>query len=356
MASHGLTDKERVSRWQRIRPGLARGSNVLIGAYGLGLTLFFGVRMVVGERWMLIAMINSLLPALLLPTVLLLPVSLVWRRKQLVFSLVVPIAALGVSYGIFFLPRPISAAATSSQVTILTYNVHNESKLLAPIADVIRKSNADVVALQEITGEAAQYFSTELIGLYPYQALHPNAFIGQGVISRYPLISDEYWRNDHLTVALGHQRVEIDFQGRPIILYNTHPIHPFFTKIGQPFNTELRGQEIDSVLVRAEKDNGPVLIAGDFNMNDQSEDYNRITARYHDAYREVGWGFGFTFPDFAQVNARPAILSFVWMRPVARIDYVFHSDHWQASEARVWPSSGGSDHRPVLARLALKAP
>jgi endonuclease/exonuclease/phosphatase (EEP) superfamily protein YafD len=269
---------------------------------------------------------------------------------------VVPIVALAVSYGIFFVPRSITAAATAAQIMILTYNIHNESKRLAPIADVIRKSNADVVALQEITAEAAQYFSTELFDLYPYQAFHPGAFIGQGVISRYPLRADEYWRNNHLTVALGHQRVEIDFKGNPIVLYNAHPIHPFFTQVGQPFSTELRGKEIDSVLVRAEKDTGPVLLAGDFNMNDQSEDYKRITARYRDIYREVGWGFGFTFPDFAQVNARPAILPFMWMRPVARIDFIFRSEHWQAVEARVWPSSGGSDHRPVLARLALKAP
>jgi vancomycin resistance protein VanJ len=353
MAFQSLTNKERVSRRQHIRSSLARGCNILIGAYGLALTLFFVVRLFVGERWMFIALINSLLPILLLPTVLFLPVSLFWRRRQLVYSLVVPIAALALSYGIFFLPRPINAVASASHVTLLTYNIHNEAKFLTPIGDIIRKADADIVAFQEISTEAAQYFSKELISLYPYQAFHPNAFIGQGVISRYPLLSDEYWRNDHLTVALGHQRVVIDFKGTLITLYNAHPIHPFFTKIGQPFNAELRGQEIDSVLVRAAKDNGPVLIAGDFNMNDQSEDYKRITSRYHDAYREVGWGFGFTFPDFAQVNARPAILPFVWMRPVARIDYVFHSDHWQAIEARVWPSSGGSDHRPVLAHLAL---
>jgi hypothetical protein len=120
MAFQSLTNEERVSLWQRIRPSLARGSNILIGAYGLGLTLFFVVRLFVGERWMPIALINSLLPSLLLPTVLFLPVSLFWRRRQLVFSLVVPIIALALSYGIFFLPRPINAVASASHVTLLT--------------------------------------------------------------------------------------------------------------------------------------------------------------------------------------------------------------------------------------------
>ena len=96
------------------------------------------------------------------------------------------------------------------------------------------------------------------------------------------------------------------------------------------------------------------MIVGDFNMTDQSDDYWRIAARYRDTYREVGWGMGFTFPDFSMVRAIPGRLSMLnFIRPMARIDYVFHNDDFQAVEAHVWPSSGGSDHRPLYAVLAL---
>jgi endonuclease/exonuclease/phosphatase (EEP) superfamily protein YafD len=37
-----------------------------------------------------------------------------------------------------------------------------------------------------------------------------------------------------------------------------------------------------------------------------------------------------------------------------RLDYVFHNAHVRPLEARVWPDAGGSDHRPVLVRLALQ--
>jgi endonuclease/exonuclease/phosphatase (EEP) superfamily protein YafD len=36
-----------------------------------------------------------------------------------------------------------------------------------------------------------------------------------------------------------------------------------------------------------------------------------------------------------------------------RIDYVFYSSHWRAAAARLGPWDGGSDHRPVVAELAL---
>jgi endonuclease/exonuclease/phosphatase (EEP) superfamily protein YafD len=32
---------------------------------------------------------------------------------------------------------------------------------------------------------------------------------------------------------------------------------------------------------------------------------------------------------------------------------VFHNPGWQAVEAHVWHTSGGSDHHPILARLAV---
>ncbi len=112
------------------------------------------------------------------------------------------------------------------------------------------------------------------------------------------------------------------------------------------------------VLTRAERDTGPILIAGDFNMSDQSSDYQRIAKDYKDAYHERGWGLGFTFPDFAYASALPANLPLMSLliRPIARLDYVFHNADLQVLSARVIANSGGSDHRPVLTEFSLKSP
>ncbi len=37
-----------------------------------------------------------------------------------------------------------------------------------------------------------------------------------------------------------------------------------------------------------------------------------------------------------------------------RLDYIFHNAYFHPLHASVWPTAGGSDHRPVFAVLALK--
>jgi endonuclease/exonuclease/phosphatase family metal-dependent hydrolase len=151
---------------------------------------------------------------------------------------------------------------------------------------------------------------------------------------------------------MGHLRAEIDFSGTPITLYNTHPLHPGIADNG--FDTRPRGQEIDIVLEQAAKDSGAVLIMGDFNMTDQNEDYQRITARFGDSFREVGSSMGFTFPDLSTFQSLPDYWPLsVRLFPFLRLDYIFHNASFRAINARVWSSAGGSDHRPVWAELAL---
>src|SRR5262249_54049970 len=97
---------------------------------------------------------------------------------------------------------------------------------------------------------------------------------------------------------------------------------------------------------------GPILMMCDCNTYDLDQNYRSITAVLHDTYREVGWGMGFTNPDWAYEQAREGLAIIpVHQRP----DYIFHNDFFLPVNARVWPDSGGSDHRPVYATLALKA-
>src|SRR5258707_12377833 len=145
----------------------------------------------------------------------------------------------------------------------------------------------------------ADVFQQDLSEIYPYQILHPMRFAnaGQGVLSRYPLSGDEYWRGSSLRSSLGNQRIQVDVNGKAITLYNMHSRRPVLR--GLTFDDSQRNNELGEILKRAEQDkqNGPVLMVGDFNMTDQTDDYQQIAAVFGDTYREVGWGFGPTFPD-----------------------------------------------------------
>lgn len=328
----------------------ARSLFALMNVYIVFTMLALAAKYVIGERVELVAILNSVLHLLLIGVFPALLIALIGRRwRTLALGLLPALYFVAVYGGMFFPQR--ARAADEPDFTVMNYNLHAETKILDSMLAVIREADADVVALQELSAEAADYFRAELADIYPHHALHtfPGEPIpGQGVLSRYPIADDEYWRNDTLPLYLAHQRVELDIDGTLLTLYNTHPIHPIL-KGGRIFNVDLRTQEIQSVLDRALQDSGAVLIVGDFNMTDLSEDYERVTAHFADTYRQVGWGMGFTFPDLRSPRAVPNKRTPLPVRPIVRLDYQFHSLALQPVSAQVWNNSGGSDHMPMLA-------
>lgn len=311
----------------------------LIGSYGLSVSALLILRALSGEQLTVVALFNSFLHLLILPALLLLPLSLLFRRRLLVVELAAPFLMALLAYAPLFWPQTTAAQPESPRLSLLSYNINTANHQIEPVIQIIRESNADVVAIQELSPWMAEAIDAQLAADYPYRALHPQAdFSGQGVLSRYPIRSDDFWQ-----INLGHQRVELDWNGQPLVLFNVHPVHPLR---GLRYDGESRAEEVTDVLDRAGLETLPVVIAGDFNMTDFSADYARVAQLYSDSFREVGWGMGFTFPEFANVTG-------IALPPIARIDYIFYNADFQALEAQVIAQSGGSDHRPLFAVLAL---
>ncbi|MEG4944574.1 hypothetical protein [Microcoleus sp. F4-D5] len=55
-----------------------------------------------------------------------------------------------------------------------------------------------------------------------------------------------------------------------------------------------RSPEIQDLVQRVERETLPVIVAGDFNMTDETQDYDRVQKVMQDAFRKSGFGFGFT--------------------------------------------------------------
>lgn len=274
----------------------------------------------------------------------LLPLCLLLRHRRLSLLLLLAVAAWLILYAPLLLPRFDPAAPGGTETTILTFNIQAPTEALESISSIIEDADADMVGIQELSAEAAAHFEQTLQDRYPYMALYPqdNPHVGQGVLSRYPIAAENYWRNEQLDATLGHLRVELDINGTSVALYNTHPVPPFSFEQGR--NLRPHSRELGEVLDRAEAETIPTLIVGDFNMTDQFGEYYRITENFTDTYLEAGGGsLGFTFPN-GQRLPFPRLI---------RLDYIFHSAGFEGLEARVWERSGSSDHLPVFARLVL---
>lgn len=308
----------------------------LSGAYGLSLTGFLTLRAATGEAISFVALMSHVFHLMMMLSLALLPIMVLLRRWIPTVTLIMPVLFFSVTYGPMLMPKE----TQTGNLTVMTYNLGHAN--LNSALSLIRDANADIVLVQELGTAAAAELSE---AGYPHLALHPQPIApqGQGVLSRYPITEDAFWTYDG--VSLGQQRVELALDDTSrIVVYNVHLVHPGMTGL----QVDPRGEQLTDLLNRAGRESVPVLLAGDFNLTDQTTDYERIRERYEDAFLQAGAGLGYTFPD--QFSASPP---FSWVPPLARIDFVFYDNNWSATQADVWPSSGGSDHRPLWVDLAL---
>jgi endonuclease/exonuclease/phosphatase (EEP) superfamily protein YafD len=245
-------------------------------------------------------------------------------------------------YGANFIPRNPEIPDDVQVISIQSHNILAGNHDTETIVSIIQGFDADIVVMQEVTHLMAAAFESRLSEDYPYQALHPQNIGVQGmaVLSRYPILEDTYWKYEWVPTPLAHQRSVLQItETDSIVLYNSHPTHPGMNY--STFNPSWRSREIADVLERTFREELPVLLVGDFNLPDLSEDYQHVTENYTDAFRESGYGMGWTF---GMIPNNP---------PFLRLDYIFITDDFTPISSRVGDSAGGSDHYPLFAEIGL---
>jgi endonuclease/exonuclease/phosphatase (EEP) superfamily protein YafD len=233
----------------------------------------------------------------------------------------------------------------------MTYNLLASNRDAEGVLGAIREADADIVGLVELNTTMARAIRRDLSDEYPYQVLVvDDALSGAGVISRYPLshldapdLDDPEWVGDPIAV-------EVDWEGGQFVFVEIH-------SPADSFKVEIRERQARLIRDFARAQTLPLIVAGDFNASDLNESVSIVKQELNDAFRSAGSGFGHTFPGASDAttpgSSRPDTFGITWPQWLVRIDYVFYSDHWQAVDARIAPWEGSSDHRGVVAELAL---
>lgn len=315
--------------------------------YGIGVTVLLILRFTIGEVPLIpgfgspVGTFNSMLQVALLPALPGAIWCLLCKRPRLAAWQLPALVLFVVFYGGNFIPRTPVAAEYAPRLTLLTYNLFYANTDYEAVIAIIRKADADVVLLQELTTEAAATLSSALSAAYPHQGLHPeaNSTTGTGVLSKLPLVEDEVWLDIHK-----QQRVVLQIADQPVTIFNVHPPIPY----AYGANAIWRSETLSRIRAKAAAISGNVILAGDFNMGDGSLDYELVTAAYTDSFKVAGYGFGLSFPDWSWRGDTGKFLPVL-----ARIDYVFYRGNIQAVTAWTSHTSGGSDHRPYYVELAL---
>ena len=176
--------------------------------------------------------------------------------------------------------------------------------------------------------------------------------IDQRIASRYPIVREDRPEIDRCPAAadLGSRRpvVTIRLPGGPLVRVAEIDMPSMIEPVSALRSGRLRpdllreatacrrqyAQDVADALSRVR---GPMLLAGDFNSPPDSDIVAPFRERYHDAFAQAGFGYGYS-----------------WSRahPFLRLDRVLGTAHWTFTRCEVGPDVG-SDHLPVWAEAVL---
>ena len=257
-----------------------------------------------------------------------------------------------------------AAASGNKEVKakVMTYNIHAGIGMdghynLSRIADEIRASRADIIALQEVDvhwdsrsnyddmiNELAEelnmfYYFAPIYDFDPLLENEPRRQYGVGVLSKFPIIKAKNHSITRLStqdpnplpaLAPGFLEVLLNVKGAKLSFYVTHlDFRP------DPTVRQMQVADMQQIISRSKN---AKLLAGDMNASPNAPELSPLFSRFKDAWSTTNPEPGYTFPAD---------------NPINRIDYILTSPQINVKQANVL-STLASDHLPVLADITIK--
>jgi endonuclease/exonuclease/phosphatase (EEP) superfamily protein YafD len=213
-------------------------------------------------------------------------------------------------------------------LTIASANVNLGNRDSAALIRWLAEAKPDVVILLEVSPEYVR--GLDLLSGYPFRHLVPRHDpFGIAVLSRFPF---SYVKTVEGEGGREHIESLIDWKGQPIRLIAWHPMPPI-----SPFDHTSRNQQLFALAKAAKNSGQPAILAGDLNATPWSNAFSGLDQ----AGLSRATGLTPTWP----------AIGYGWMG--IPIDSVLVTSQWAVMEKKVGPNLG-SDHLPVLVRIALR--
>ena len=355
-------------RYDRKSVGITARVLMLLAAFLLFLTY---ASMVVNpaKAWYMTVLGLLFVPIALLNLLLLIHAL---RRKSKAF--LIPLLALLPS--VIFIGRYFQVSSGAEEkgdntVRIISYNVgrfmlgrgkefkddEGRKACLDSVMRFIRKSDADVVCLQEVDldGEydvrnfIEEHFPDYQSGYFMF--INKEGAYGNVTLSRFPIVDKgrlQFDKSANLAIytdlEIGDLRLRVyncHFESYNISLANIVKSWQKDSSFVRNTETKLkrsitrRPVQVDQVMSDIEECPVESLVVGDFNDNPMSYTYFRLMKGRKDSFVEAGKGFGATYYTF-------------W--PFIRIDYILYPKHFKTVSNSI-PRLKYSDHYPVIADI-----
>jgi len=325
----------------------------LLYSYVIFVSIWFLGNQFFQDTWWGIVVLDKFAEYFLLAAVPVFVLSALARQLPTLLIAVIPVLVCGYFYLPFFTKLPATATTSRAEhFRVATYNIWNHNKSITTVAEIIRSSDSDVIAIQEVT-EAQR---TDLIDAvsqhYAYYYVSKPIYGGTtALFSRYPLenvleldfqidrpaiVADLVWNGHRTTVVSAH--LNPSFWS-----YHEQP----WQKIPGNFHQYIKDQNKQASMIIDELNNRAdsvaAFLACDCNSQETASTNKLLASYFKDTLRAVGLQLG-----------SPSDSSFAYERNLGHIDYVWFNG--LASPIAIYRAkeTAGSDHNPVIADFIFK--
>ena len=231
------------------------------------------------------------------------------------------------------------------ELRIGTYNLYVKAHDLPKTIEVLKKMDADVIALQEVRSDNATALNSALAAEYPYRYFSS----AMGLLSRFPLRHPHFERSQRGINGFIFAEVEHP-QGR-IQIANLHldPLRLWTVKdiLMLPFqgrqNRSIQRDELAQAFGHLET-GAPTLLVGDF---------NRVSDDVIHQLEEGGFTDSFAAVTKEADHVSTLHFSILGMHFGRRIDFIFRDRSFHTMNSDVVPGEP-SDHDALVSRLSVE--
>lgn len=315
-----------------------------------------------GQRWWVVGGLVYVPPMMWIWCLALVACPAWWMERRLAWTCLATIAVFTGPLWEWRTHRPsFSPSVWQSQRTLRVLTANRGDHHGHSMADFVIKQKPDVIAIQD-----SIYRQAYVPGSPEYAELINQSRVGEFLLlSRYPITKTQLLlttlpptpqrpRNLQFKAA----RFEIDWNGQTVVVYSAHLPSPrqymrnFARHPSREHLARLRQHWaehqvlIDDLISRAESEQLPTIVLGDWNQPAIGPNYRQLTRKLQDSQTRAGLGYGASFPcDWWN----PFTLGRVWMR----LDLILCSRDWRVLRNEVEPESE-TQHCAVSAVLQLR--
>ena len=287
------------------------------------------------------AMIRTFLFHIGLAALLFAAIAAFGRRWRLALTVVLLAAFTLAPAAWSYLPKH-PAAVAGDTVRVMSLNLLCSNRDVSAVLDEIAAERPDVLLLQECSARWRTALEPALAAEFAYSRYAVGRGVrGQAILSREPLEFPPESVPQVSAAGNPQLRTVLLVGDRRVALYDIHLYTP-----SRPPKCIKQRRQFAQLLEALSRETLPVIVAGDFNAASGTPYIDALRAAGLVDVQEIsGWGRGATWPAHHGWAYLPGI----------RIDHVFVSADLTSPSSHVGQRVG-SDHRPVIAEIGLRAP